>query len=66
MKLKKIYALYTNIQGLVNNYNQLEIIATNKKFEFIILPETYFTENIEGCKITLQDYDHHIIPIEFY
>lgn len=43
--------IYANIQGLVNNYNELEILANDEKPEFIILSETHTTENNEENEI---------------
>ena len=40
-------ALYTNMQGLINNYNQSEIIATTKIPDFLILSETHLTKDID-------------------
>lgn len=51
------YIMYTNIQGLINNYNKLEIIAAEEAPEFFILSEIHITkENEESC------YQHHREP----
>ena len=42
----EIQAIYTNIQEILNNYNQLEILSQIKKLKFIILSETYLTKAI--------------------
>ena len=49
---------YTNVQGLVNNYNQIKIIATTENPDFLILSETHLTKDIDEQKIALQSYDN--------
>lgn len=56
---KHIRAIYTNIQGLINNFNQLEILAETEKPEFIILSETHQTEEIDESEIEIDHYDHY-------
>lgn len=46
--------LYTNVQGLANNFNQMQKIATTEKSEFFILTETH---DITKDEITIQDYN---------
>lgn len=55
-----MHGVYTNIQGLINNFNQLEIIAYTKTPDFIVLTETHLTTEIEEQEIRLQDYDNYI------
>ena len=44
--------MYTNIQGIINNFNQLEIIASN---------ETHQTDEIDDSEIEIEieNYDHN-------
>lgn len=55
-----MHGVYTNIQGLINNFNQLEIIVYTKTPDFIVLTETHLTTEIEEQEIRLQDYDNYI------
>ena len=54
----KMRVLYTNVQGLINNYNQIEIIAATEKPKFLILSETSLTKDIDDKEISLQGYDN--------
>lgn len=49
--------LYTNVQGLTNNFNQVEIIAETEKPKFIILSETHMTEQVHENEISLNGYN---------
>lgn len=44
---------------MINNFNQLEIIANSDNPDFIILAETHLTENVEESEISLQNYNHY-------
>lgn len=48
--------IYTNIQGLLNNFTQLEILSETEKPEFIVLSETHLTEAINEKEIALKNY----------
>lgn len=52
--------IYTNIQGLTNNFSQLEIIAYEEKPDFIILSETHLTEDIDEHEIQIQQYSQYV------
>lgn len=55
----KISGIYTNAQGLINNFSQVEIIAALKKPDYIILSETHLTKNIGEQEYQLAEYDHY-------
>ena len=44
------------IQGLINNFNQVEAIADMEKPHFIILSETHLTANVNELEIVLSEY----------
>lgn len=46
------------MQGLLNNYNQVEVIASTENPDIFILTETHITKEVEENEITLQYYDH--------
>lgn len=46
-----------NIQGLVNNFEELETIAEGNNFEIIILSETHATEDIDNEELCISNYD---------
>ena len=39
--------MYTNIQGLINNFNRIEAIADVEKPHFLILSATHLTYNVD-------------------
>lgn len=43
----QICGMYTNGQELINNFNQVEIIAATENLEFITLSGTHLTKQFE-------------------
>lgn len=54
-----MHGIYTNIQGLLNNFNQLEIMSEEEKPDFIILSETHLTEAVNESEIELKHYQQY-------
>lgn len=50
--------IYTNIQGLTNNFTQLEILTETENPEFIVLSETHLTKSINDEEIALKNYNN--------
>lgn len=46
-----------NIQGAVNNFNELENIVNTNNFEFICLSETHLNENDDDNLINIENYN---------
>ena len=46
--------------GIINNYNQLEVIVSEQNPDFIILSETLLTWDIEEQEIQLTRYNSYI------
>lgn len=52
--------MYTNIQGILNNYNQFAILAEIRKPDFIILSQTHLTKEINEEETQLIGYNQFI------
>lgn len=48
--------IYTNMQGLINNYKHVETLAENKKPDIMVLSETHLMKDVEENEATTQRY----------
>ena len=48
--------MYTNDQGLINNFKQIDAIANIDKPHFIIISKTHLTENVNELEIVIPEY----------
>lgn len=48
--------MYLNIQGLTNNFNELEILINQNKYEIIMLSETHTTNELTDGEIDIDGY----------
>ena len=45
------HRIYTNIQGLLNDFNQLQMVIEENKPDFIMLFETHLTDEVNKSEI---------------
>lgn len=46
-----------NIQGLTNNFNELEILTVEGRYEMIVVSETHVVECVKDSEIKLNNYN---------
>lgn len=48
--------MYLNVNGLLNNYNKIEMLATHEKPWMIMMSETHLTKEIENSEVNIAGY----------